>query len=123
MAGESATVLVTGGAGFIGSHLVDALVKRDLSVRILDNLSTGRPDNLNPKAKLTEGDIRDLESIRLAFVNVDTVFHTAALARGPLSIDKPVETHMVNAVGSITDLTGLDFRTATFFSMLGVSQR
>jgi UDP-glucose 4-epimerase len=104
MAGESATVLVTGGAGFIGSHLVDALVERGLSVRILDDLSTGRPDNLNPKAKLIVVDIRDLESIRPAFVNVDTVFHTAALARVPLSIDKPVETHMVNAVGTLNVL-------------------
>ena len=104
MPGEPATVLVTGGAGFIGSHLTDALVERGLSVRILDNLSTGRPENLNSKAELIKADIRDLESIRPVFANVDTVFHTAALARVPLSIDKPVETHMVNAVGTLNAL-------------------
>ena len=102
--GKSATVLVTGGAGFIGSHLVDALIERGLLVRILDNLSTARPENLSSKAKLIKADIRDLESIRPAFANVDTVFHTAALARVPLSIDKPVETHMVNAVGTLNVL-------------------
>jgi nucleoside-diphosphate-sugar epimerase len=71
---------------------------------MLDNLSTGRPENLNSKAELIKADIRDLESIQPAFVNVDTVFHTAALARVPLSIDKPVETHMVNAVGTLNVL-------------------
>ncbi len=97
-------VLVTGGAGFIGSHLADALVERGLRVRILDNFSTGRRENLNRRAELIEADIRDPDAIRTAFTGVDTVFHTAALARVPLSIEKPVETHLVNAVGTLNVL-------------------
>src|SRR5216683_4412155 len=104
MAAKSRTVLVTGGAGFIGSHLVDALLERGLNVRIIDNLSTGRRENLNPCAQLIEADIRDLESIREAFDDVDTVFHTAALPRVPLSIEKPIETHTVNALGTLNVL-------------------
>jgi nucleoside-diphosphate-sugar epimerase len=101
MPAKSRTVLVTGGAGFIGLHLVDALIGGGLRVRILDNLSTGTRRNLNPDAELIEGDLRDFDSIRRAFVGVDTVFHEAALARVPLSIDKPVGTHMVNALGTL----------------------
>jgi nucleoside-diphosphate-sugar epimerase len=104
MAAKSRTVLVTGGAGFIGSHLVDALLGRGISVRTIDNFATGRRENLNPRAQLIEADIRDLESIREAFEDVDTVFHTAALPRVPLSIDKPIETHTVNALGTLNVL-------------------
>lgn len=96
--------MVTGGAGFIGSHLVDALLGRGLRVRVLDNLSTGRRENLEPRAELVEADIRDLAAITPAFAGVDCVFHTAALARVPLSIAKPVETHMVNALGTLNVL-------------------
>jgi UDP-glucose 4-epimerase len=101
MAAKSRTVLVTGGAGFIGSHLVDALIERGLRVRILDNISTGTRSNLNPGAELIEADLRNLDSIRPAFHDTDTVFHEAALARVPLSIDKPTETHTVNALGTL----------------------
>jgi UDP-glucose 4-epimerase len=105
MAANSRTVLVTGGAGFIGSHLVDALIGCGLRVRILDNLSTGTRRNLNPDAELIEADLRDLDSIRPVFREIDTVFHEAALARVPLSIDKPIdkpaETHVVNALGTL----------------------
>ena len=101
MAGESRRVLITGGAGFIGSHLADALIERGFRVQILDNLSTGQHRNLNPRAALIQADIRDLDSIMPAFAGVDTVFHEAALARVPLSIDKPAETHMVNALGTL----------------------
>src|SRR5713101_6369276 len=104
MAAKSRTVLVTGGAGFIGSHLVDALLERGLNVRTIDNFATGRRENLNPRAQLVEADIRDLESIRGAFEDVDTVFHTAALPRVPLSIEKPIETHTVNALGTLNVL-------------------
>jgi len=104
MAAKSRTVLVTGGAGFIGSHLVDALLERGLNVRTIDNFATGRRENLNPRAQLVEADIRDLESIREAFEDVDTVFHTAALPRVPLSIEKPIETHIVNALGTLNVL-------------------
>ncbi len=104
MAAKSRTVLVTGGAGFIGSHLVDALLERGLNVRTIDNFATGRRENLNPRAQLVEADIRDLESIREAFEDVDTVFHAAALPRVPLSIEKPIETHTVNALGTLNVL-------------------
>jgi UDP-glucose 4-epimerase len=98
------TVLVTGGAGFIGSHLVDALVERGLHVRVLDNFATGRRENLNPAAQLYEADIRSFDAIEAAFAGVDCVFHTAALARVPLSIDQPLETHLTNVVGTLNVL-------------------
>jgi UDP-glucose 4-epimerase len=97
-------VLVTGGAGFIGSHLVDALVRAGLEVRILDNFATGNRQYVNSAAELIEGDVRVPESIRPAFEGVDCVFHTAALPRVMLSIGQPVETHMVNVVGTINTL-------------------
>ena len=77
MAAKSRTVLVTGGAGFIGSHLVDALIERGLRVRILDNISTGTRSNLNPGAELIEADLRNLDSIRPAFHDTDTATYTA----------------------------------------------
>jgi len=104
MASKSRIVLVTGGAGFVGSHLVDALVECGHRVRIIDNLSTGSRENLNPGAQLVDADIRDLEAIREAFEDIDTVFHTAALPRVPLSIEKPIETHAVNALGALNVL-------------------
>jgi len=97
-------VLVTGGAGFVGSHLVNALLDRGLRVRVIDNLATGKREVLNPGAELVEADIRDLEAIRPAFKDVDCVFHAAALPRVPLSIEKPIETHMVNVVGTLNVL-------------------
>ncbi len=97
-------VLVTGGAGFIGSHLTDLLVKSGLRVRTIDNFSTGRRDYVNPCADLIEADIRELESIRRSFTGVHTVFHTAALPRVPLSIERPVETHLANALGTLNVL-------------------
>src|SRR5277367_4217493 len=99
------TVLVTGGAGFIGSHLVDALVERGFNVRVVDNLRTGSRDNLNPRAELVEADIRELAAIEPAFAGVDSVFHLAALPRVGLSIEHPAETHLVNVVGTLNVLT------------------
>jgi nucleoside-diphosphate-sugar epimerase len=97
-------VLVTGGAGFIGSHLVDALVAAGLRVRVVDNFVNGRREHVNRAAELVEGDIRDASSIADAFDGVDTVFHVAALPRIPLSIAQPVETHMTNVVGTLNVL-------------------
>src|SRR5271168_640600 len=97
-------VLVTGGAGFIGSHLVDALLAAGMRVRAIDNFDTGRREYVNRAAELIEGDIRDASSIADAFDGVDTVFRVAALPRIPLSIAKPVETHMTNVVGTLNVL-------------------
>jgi nucleoside-diphosphate-sugar epimerase len=96
--------LVTGGAGFIGSHLVSALIERGLRVRVTDNLTTGHLGQVDPRAELIEADIRSLESIKPAFDGVDCVFHVAAMPRVPLSIERPVETHMVNVVGTLNVL-------------------
>ncbi len=98
------TVLVTGGAGFVGSNLVDELIARDLKVRVIDNFATGSRKNLNPRAELIEADIREGDAIQPAFDGIDCVFHTAALPRIPLSIAKPVETHMTNVVGTLNVL-------------------
>jgi nucleoside-diphosphate-sugar epimerase len=97
-------MLVTGGAGFIGSHLVDALIAAGMKVRVIDNFATGRREFLNPAAELIEADIADGASISHLFAGVDTVFHVAALPRIPLSIVKPVETHMTNVVGTLNVL-------------------
>ncbi len=97
-------VLVTGGAGFIGSNLVNALIDRGLRVRIVDNFTTGNRSQIDSRAELFEADIRNLETIKRAFEGVDCVFHVAAMPRVPLSIEKPVETHMVNVVGTLNVL-------------------
>lgn len=96
--------LVTGGAGFIGSNLVDALLVAGHDVRIIDNLSTGDRKNLNPRAEFHEIDISDFEAIRPLFVGVDGVFHVAALPRIPRSIEAPQETHQANVVGTLNVL-------------------
>ena len=98
------TVLVTGGAGFIGSNLVDELLARDHRVRVIDNFANGSRLNLSPRAELVEADIRDGVEIRPAFDGIDCVFHVAALPRIPLSIAHPVETHMTNVVGTLNVL-------------------
>ncbi|HVN28327.1 MAG TPA: NAD-dependent epimerase/dehydratase family protein, partial [Candidatus Binataceae bacterium] len=96
--------IVTGGGGFIGSHLVDALVAGGMRVRVIENFATGQRNYINPAAELIETDIRDAVAINPHFAGVDTVFHVAALPRIPLSIAMPVETHMTNVVGSLNVL-------------------
>ncbi len=97
-------VIVTGGAGFIGSHLVDALALAGARVRVLENFATAARGCLNRRAELIEADICRADAIRSTFDGVDTVFHVAALPRIPLSIAKPVETHMTNVVGTLNVL-------------------
>jgi nucleoside-diphosphate-sugar epimerase len=98
-------VVVTGGAGFIGSNLVDGLVERGMRVRVLDNFATGSRAHLNPRAELVEGDIRDAAAVASALgADVDCVFHTAALPRIPLSIAQPLQTHLTNVVGTLNVL-------------------
>ena len=102
-------ILVTGGAGFIGSNLVDALIDKGHEVLIIDNLSTGRKENLNPKAKFFEKDLRNFEEIRPIFDGVDFVFHEAALPRIPLSIEKPQESNDINIKGTLNALVAAKF--------------
>jgi nucleoside-diphosphate-sugar epimerase len=102
---ESApAAMVTGGAGFIGSHLVEALLARGHKVRVIDNLSTGQHERVHRSAEFITADIARAESLEHLFDGVDCVFHTAALPRVPLSIENPLETHMVNVVGTINVL-------------------
>lgn len=99
------TFLVTGGAGFIGSHLVEALVRRGDRVRVLDNLSTGFRSNLAPfgdAVELVEADLVDADAVARAVAGVDCVFHEAALASVPLSVDHPLRTHAACATGTVT---------------------
>ena len=99
--------LVTGGAGFIGSHLVDRLLKEGRDVRVVDNFSTGRRANiahLLDSIDLREIDIRDLDALRDAVKDVDVVFHEAALASVPRSVDDPVTSNDVNVVGTLNVL-------------------
>ncbi len=102
-------VLVTGGAGFIGSHLVDALLERKCQVVCLDNFATGRRENLksalqDPRFTLIEGDIRDRSTCRRAMENVKIVFHEAALGSVPRSIADPAESTSVNVAGFVNVL-------------------
>jgi UDP-glucose 4-epimerase len=98
--------LVTGGAGFIGSHLVEALVAAGRGVRVLDDFSTGLQANLElqPAPDLVAGDVADPETVRRAMRGVGTVFHLAALASVPKSVEAPDETHRVCATGTLTVL-------------------
>lgn len=92
--------IVTGGAGFIGSNLVDALIAQGDEVHVIDNLSGGFESNVNPKAVLHKMDIRNLEDIKPIFSGIDGVFHLAALPRVQYSIEHPVETNEVNINGT-----------------------
>jgi UDP-glucose 4-epimerase len=95
--------LVTGGAGFIGSNIAEALVKRGDRVRVLDNFSTGRRENLQAagEVELIEGDLRDAATVRRAVAGVDGVFHQAALRSVPRSVDDPSSSNEVNVNGSL----------------------
>src|SRR5207244_10128609 len=98
------TILLTDVVRFIGSHLADGLVAQGMRVRGFDNFATGSRTYLNPAVELHEGDVRDPASLRPAFADVDCVFHTAALPRVMLAIERPVETHMTNVIGTINVL-------------------
>ena len=102
-----ATYLITGGAGFIGSHIVDEVLRRGDNVRVVDNLSTGQEANLaevRERIKFCQLDIRDLEAMRPCFDGVDYVIHLAALASIPRSIADPITSNAVNVDGTLNVL-------------------
>ncbi|HEX7588104.1 MAG TPA: SDR family oxidoreductase [Anaerolineae bacterium] len=99
--------LVTGGAGFIGSHLVEGLLARGVAVRVLDNFATGRLENLSAvtgKIELLEGDVSNLTTVRSAVRKVDVVFHEAALPSVERSVKNPLESNEVNITGTLNVL-------------------
>ncbi len=94
-------ILVTGGAGFIGSHLVEALIAEGATVRVLDNLSTGRLQNLSGlSVELVEGDISDYDTVQSTVSGCELIFHQAALVSVPLSIEQPLLNHHTNVTGT-----------------------
>ncbi|MDS0280888.1 NAD-dependent epimerase/dehydratase family protein [Haloarcula onubensis] len=97
------TVLVTGGAGFVGSHIADAHLP-DNDVRILDNFSSGKRENVPEDATLIEGDIRDDAALSEAMDGVDVVFHQAAIVSVARSVEEPTTSNAVNATGTLAVL-------------------
>ena len=102
------SALVTGGAGFIGSHLVEALVARGADVRVVDNLSTGRRENLAPfegRIDFIEADLSDADVAARACEGMGIVFHVAALAGVPFSMERPVECAENNVMATVKVLS------------------
>lgn len=102
-------ILVTGGAGFIGSHIVDFLLKKNYKVRVLDNLSTGKRENINHNLcnknfDFFWGDVSDLETVRKSCFGIDAVCHQAAIGSVPKSIDDPLSSHKSNVDGFLNIL-------------------
>ncbi len=103
------TFLVTGGAGFIGSHITEALVDRGDRVRVFDNLSTGHLSNIislkdparKDKVEFVQGDLTDAKAVAAAVEGVDCIFHEAALASVPRSVERPLDTHAACVTGTL----------------------
>ena len=105
--GAASRVLVTGGAGFIGSHLAERLCREGHRVRVLDNLATGKRENLasvGGEIELVEGDVRSYEQVHRCVRGCDLVFHQAALPSVPRSIRDPLTSHESNATGTLNVL-------------------
>ena len=106
---KDAKILITGGAGFIGSNLAEYLINQGAHVRVLDNFSTGKHDNINhllshSNFELFEGDICDLSHCQTACKDIHYVMHQAALGSVPASIEDPLSTHEVNVTGTLNML-------------------
>ncbi len=97
--------LVTGGAGFIGSNLVDALLRKSFEVSVFDDFSTGRKENLSGKnVRIVNGDVRDYQRLKKAAKGCDVVFHMAAQVGNVLSIQEPKENIEINSIGTLNIL-------------------
>lgn len=99
--------LITGGAGFIGSHIATHLVEQGCHVRVLDNFCTGSRDNLSHlghRVEIIDGDVEDAEAVEDAVAGMQVVFHQAALASVPLSIKEPLRTHATCVTGTVNVL-------------------
>jgi UDP-glucose 4-epimerase len=94
--------LVTGGAGFIGSHLVDLLMAKDCEVVVIDNLSTGRRSQVPENTLFLEGDVRDPDLLARELPGCDVVFHLAAVSSVQDSLDRPIEVHNTNLTVTLT---------------------
>jgi nucleoside-diphosphate-sugar epimerase len=96
--------LITGGAGFIGSNITEHLVRAGHSVRVFDNFSSGKRENVPAGADLVEGDLRVLESVKHAMTGVRYVLHLGAIPSVPRSVEDPVTTHQANVTGTLNVL-------------------
>ncbi|MCP1626719.1 NAD-dependent epimerase/dehydratase family protein [Pseudomonas nitroreducens] len=94
-------ILITGGAGFIGSHLADALLAQGFAVRVLDDLSTGKRENLDSRVDLIVGNVADEAALRGALSGCQGVVHLAAIASVQASVEDPVGTHRANFIGTL----------------------
>lgn len=105
MKGDCSKILVTGGAGFIGSHIVNRLLNEGYEVNVIDNMSTGYPEKIShldsKDLKITKGDIRDSDLVGKTMKDVDAVFHEAALVSPVLSVEDPLLTNDINVAGTL----------------------
>lgn len=115
--------LVTGGAGFIGSHLVERLLREGLQVIVLDDLSVGLRENVPPGVQLVVGDVRDANTVDRALAGVDVVFHLAARVSIRASVDRFYEDAQTNVMGTLSLLRGCaahKVRRFVYASSMGV---